>query len=489
MAFARHLLIYGLGGAASRLAAILLVPLYTHALPQTDYGRLELLLAVHALAVLIVGVQGESALARDWHEALEQTWASQLAGGALAMVGIGSLAVAALAAAAWLSGAMPAGLASYLPLVVLAAIPAQVLALQLLILRFSGNAAVFAGFALLDLVAAALFSAGFILGAGYGIGGALLGIVAGKLTCAAVAWPLTFGRVGLSRPPREVLARMIGYAAPTLPSVFLNWLQSTGTRVILALLLTFVAVAVAGVAFKVAALYAFLAYSVRMAWEPIAFRMLADDALGPDAFRPAWSYYAVGMLLVAGLATAAAPIAVALLTPPGYEAALPLAGFFIIGQFWSGALGILTIGIHGARVTSRLTPVYLSGAILNVFAIAVLAPWFGAVAAGIGSCLGGFASAVVALRLSEAHFPLRFGARLIVTAAAASAAIAVIGNTAFAGVERGGITVAAMVAPMTASAAAAVLLAGMTWLVGLTPRERAEMGATLATLAPGRRSA
>lgn len=489
MVFARQLLIYGIGGAASRLAAILLVPLYTHALPQADYGRLELLLAIHALAILIVGVQGESAFARDWHEAQEHGWASQLAGGALAMAGIGSLAVAALAAATLLSGAMPAGLALYLPLVVLAAIPAQVLALQLLILRFSGNAAVFAGFALLDLVAAALFSAGFILGAGYGIGGALLGIVAGKLTCVAAAWPLTFGRVGLARAPRPMLARMLGYAAPTLPSVFLNWLQSTGTRVILALFLTFVAVAVAGVAFKVAALYAFVAYSVRLAWEPIAFRMLADDALGPDAFRPAWSFYAVGMLLVAGLATAAAPFAVALLTPPGYEAAAPLAGFFIIGQFWSGALGILTIGIHGARVTSRLTPVYLSGAILNVFAIAVLAPWLGAVAAGIGSCLGGFASAAVALRLSEAHYPLRFGTRLLVTAAAASAAIAAIGYVAFAGIERGGITDPAMALPMTASATAAVLLAGLTWLIGLNARERADLGVTLAALVPGRRSA
>ena len=38
MAFARDLVIYGLGGAASRLAAIVLVPLYTRALPVEAYG-------------------------------------------------------------------------------------------------------------------------------------------------------------------------------------------------------------------------------------------------------------------------------------------------------------------------------------------------------------------------------------------------------------------------------------------------------------------
>jgi O-antigen/teichoic acid export membrane protein len=489
MAFARNLMIYGVGGAASRLAAILLVPLYTHALPQSVYGRLELLLALHALAVLVVGVQGESALARDWFEATDKGWADRLAGGALAMVALGTAVVVALAGLAWLTGWMPAGLVGYLPLVILAAIPAQVLAVQLLVLRFSGKPAAFAGFALLDLVSAALFSAGFILWGGYGIAGALLGILAGKLVCLAAAWPLTFARVRLARPGREVWSRMLGYAAPTLPSVFLNWLQSTGTRVILALFLSFVAVAIAGIAIKVAALYAFLVYSVRLAWEPIAFDMLAADSPPTTAFRAAWNQYAVLMLLAAGLATAAAPIAVAVLTPPGYESALPLAGFFIIGQFWTGALTILAIGIHGARLTSRLTPVYLSGAILNVLAIAILAPVMGAAAAGVGSLIGSLASAAVAARLSEAHYPVRFGRRLPIATALASTVIAVVGFAAYAGVGRGGITAGTIARPVAAVTATTLLVVAAAAMLGLTRHERIEMRVGLAPLARWGRSA
>jgi O-antigen/teichoic acid export membrane protein len=54
---------------ASRLAAVVLVPLYTRTLSITDYGRLELLLALHALVVILSGLQTESSIAREFFEA------------------------------------------------------------------------------------------------------------------------------------------------------------------------------------------------------------------------------------------------------------------------------------------------------------------------------------------------------------------------------------------------------------------------------------
>src|SRR5690348_16290605 len=119
MAFARDLLIYGIGGAASRLAAIVLVPLYTRALPVEAYGRLELLLALLALGVLIVGLQGESALARDLHQARAEGWDGRLVAASLVMVAMGTVALAVLALAVLASGTVPGDVAAYFPLVVL----------------------------------------------------------------------------------------------------------------------------------------------------------------------------------------------------------------------------------------------------------------------------------------------------------------------------------------------------------------------------------
>lgn len=56
MSFAKLFFIYGLGGAISRFAAIILVPLYTHVLSVAEYGQLEVLLALHMLTVILAGM-------------------------------------------------------------------------------------------------------------------------------------------------------------------------------------------------------------------------------------------------------------------------------------------------------------------------------------------------------------------------------------------------------------------------------------------------
>lgn len=482
MAFARQLLIYGIGGAASRLAAIVLVPLYTRALPVEDYGRLETLLALQALAVLTVGLQAESALARDFHEARGAGWDGRLVWGSMTIVGLGSLALALIGVAGWASGTIPAGIAPFLPLVALAAIPAQVLALQLLVIRFSGAASLFGFIAFLDLVSAALFSFGFIVIGGMGIAGALLGIMAGKLACLAIAWPFTFARLRVQKPGCVLVKAMLGYAMPTLPAVFLNWLQSNGSRLLLAIFLSFTGVAITGIALKVAALYAFLAYSFRLAWEPISFQMLASEDTRPGDFNAALESYAVVMLLLAGLATSVAPLVVALFAPAEYATAAPLAGLFIIGQFWIGAMPILVIGIHGARRTSLLTPVYLAGAIVNVAAIVVLAPRFGILAAAIGGFGGGLAGALLAARSSQAHYPVQFSSRLIGVTVMTSTALAMISYVAYRGPAGLAAGPVAFVPAMAGVAAATVTAVALTAMLGL---DRVGRRAMWTRLSPG----
>lgn len=467
MAFARQLLIYGIGGAASRLAAIVLVPLYTRALPVEAYGRLEILLALLALGVLVVGLQGESALARDIHQARTEGWEGQLIGGSLQMVAGGSVGLALLVLAVVASGTLEADIAARLPWVVLAAIPSQILALQLVMLRFRGAAALFAFVAFVDLASAALFSSIFIIVGKLGISGALFGIVAGKVTCIAIAWPFTFRGAGVRRPDRELWRAMLGYAAPTLPSVFLNWLQSNGSRLFLAIFLSFVGVALVGIAIKVAALYAFVAYSFRLAWEPISFQMLASADSRRGDFNIALESYLVIMMLVAGLTTAVSPLVVALLAPVQYAAAAPLAGMFVIGQFWIGVMPILSIGIHGARRTSRLTPIYLLGAAINVGAIVALATHIGIIAAAIGGMLSGLASAVWAARISQALYPVRFNTRALVVAAISSSLLAVAAyvvftpTATFAALSPPSLAAMAGVAGLTLVAVAATLWLGL----------------------------
>jgi O-antigen/teichoic acid export membrane protein len=50
----RHSVIYGIGGLISRFLAVLMLPLYTSYVSAGDYGRIELLMSVMAVAVVVI---------------------------------------------------------------------------------------------------------------------------------------------------------------------------------------------------------------------------------------------------------------------------------------------------------------------------------------------------------------------------------------------------------------------------------------------------
>jgi hypothetical protein len=72
-----------------------------------------------------------------------------------------------------------------------------------------------------DLTSCALFSALYIVTLGWGLDGALLGILSGKLVCVMLAWARTFGR-----PPQggtDLAQRKdADYGVPSIPAVLIG---------------------------------------------------------------------------------------------------------------------------------------------------------------------------------------------------------------------------------------------------------------------------
>jgi O-antigen/teichoic acid export membrane protein len=404
----RQFLIYGAGGAASRLAAIFLVPLYTRTLSIDDYGQLEVLLALYMGGTLLIGLQSESAVARDYYEMRTAEERTALYWNGLAISMAGFAALAALAGVAAIVGLAPDSFLPYLPWLLPMALAAQLLGIQLVVLRFAGKPIFFAFLSFLDLALSGLLSAALILAFDLGITGALGGILAAKCVAVAIAWPSTFSLRG-GRLSAAAARRMLAYALPTMPSVLMNWLQTTGSRVVLAFFFSLAAVGLVGVAIKIAALYGFLTYSFRLAWEPYSFAKLNAVKDDPALYDRAFQWYVLIMFLTAVAATALSPAILSILAPPIYSEAVRLAGFFIMAQFWVGSISILAIGIHGARVTALLTVVYGAGAALFLFLIAILAGPMGPAAAAIGTLASAILSALIAAHYSARHFGIRFG--------------------------------------------------------------------------------
>jgi O-antigen/teichoic acid export membrane protein len=426
MSFFRQLVIYGIAGAASRLAAIVLVPLYTRTLSVAEYGTFEVLLAVYALGILLSGWQSESALARDYHEASAEGWQRELTWSAIGITAAGFAIICALVGMLTALGAVPGSFAAYLPWLLVLLVPAQLVNLQLILLRFSNRSILFATLSFADLVVSAVATILFIVYGRLGIQGAFAGLLVGKGFVLIAAWGVTFGRFASPLPLRGTPLRMLRYGTPILFPVLLNWAQSSGSRILLALLLTLNDVAILGLALKIAVIFEIAALSFRQAWDPYAFGKLGDPAVAEPLFRRAMALYVLAMAAAAGGLILVAPLVTAVLAPPQYAPAAALTGFFVIGQFWQGAVSILAMGIHGSRRTSRIAYSYSVGAMINIATLVTLSRFAGVAAAGVGALASGIVTALLAARYSERTFHIRFDWRLLILTAIATAGFTTI---------------------------------------------------------------
>jgi O-antigen/teichoic acid export membrane protein len=456
MSFVRQFIVYGLGGAASRFAAILLVPLYTRTLPMSEYGRLELLLAIHALVLIFAGMQAESSVARDYFEARESGRQRALVGSAVQLALVGAAVTTLALLVVWLGGWFPDVFArgAVIPLVLLT-LPAQLLGVQQVVLRFGGQAVFFAWISFLDLASCAAFSVLYIVVFDMGVAGALWGAVTGKALCVLFAWRRSIGSPGLLAYDREWMRRVLAYGVPSMPAVLVAWLQSAGGRVLLALALTLSDVAIASVAIKVAALYGFLVYSYRLAWEPYSVARFNAVDQDPDIFTRALEWYVLTMFLACGATVLLGPWVTRALAPAQYAPAGTIAVFFIVGQFWVGITNVVIIGVNAARRTDLMLPVYGSGALLMVVLLLVLARPLGVVAAGVAFLAGSMCTAAVALHFGNRHYRGKMNAGLLVITAIATVAFTL---TVYAVLDGGGAAWTAFAVGAGALIAATVVI-------------------------------
>lgn len=411
--------IYGVLGSLSRVAGILLIPLYTRTLSIEDYGSLDVMISLNALFVILAGLQTESAVMREYQDAKARGLIPALVWGAVqvTLAGVALLATGLVFLA--VTGVLPPSMdLTTIGCLMALTLLTQLMGVQMVFLRFSGRPIAFAILSMVDILLAAGFSLVFVVIMDLGVVGALMGLVCGKLVLVSAFWGLTFKGPPAPFVDRSMIRRLVAFGGPSVPAVVAGWFQNVGNRPLLALTLPLVDVALTGVAVKVAAVYGIVVYSFRLAWEPFAMGRLDEPEETRGIFNHTVELYVATMFPLAGFAALAAPYMVRILAPVSFAPASELSVPFILGQFWLGLANMLSIGVLGARVPSRLITIQLAGVAVSVALLFGLARLVGPVAAGVGFLFGNMGMAVVAKYYSDRHFATRFNTTLLASAAA-----------------------------------------------------------------------
>jgi O-antigen/teichoic acid export membrane protein len=319
--------IYAAGTLVTRGLGLLLLPLYTRALPPGPFGLLDLIVTAGVLINLVVPLETPQAVARFWNERATGQGQRTLAGTSLvfACIGYTALLLLAWAGAAPLAAALGAGDADGMRAVQAGAV---FIAFNGVLLVLQGQfrwalrprAYALAGVAYALLVLAGL--AALLTLQAASVSSVLWVQAAAAATVAAgCAWALR-GGIALRLDLAE-LRRLLGFSLPLVPAGVALFATSYAHRFILGGWAPLDEVGLFGIASRVAALATLVLVGVQTALTPLTYAHHAEPGTPSRLARLAEGFWGAGLLACLVLALFGRDL-LALLTTPAYVGAASL---------------------------------------------------------------------------------------------------------------------------------------------------------------------
>jgi O-antigen/teichoic acid export membrane protein len=412
--------IYALGTIVSRGLGLLLLPLYTHALPPDSFGLLDLIVTAGVLVNLIVPLETPQAVARLWNEREAGAARRQLAATGLAFAaagyalfviacwGLAPLVAPLLSTRDDAAGALRAGVGFIAANGLMIVLQGQFR----YALRPRAYALVGIAYSLLVLAGMAALVA---LQRADVAGVLWLQAAAAATVTMASAWALRRD-IGW-RLERAELREMLSYSLPLVPAGMAIFATLHLHRYLLGALGTLDEVGLYSVASRLAGVATLVLMGVQSALTPLVYAHHGHPDTPAKLARLLETFWSLSLLSCLALA-AFAPELVALLTPGGYVGSAPLV-LWLAPAALLAQMYIFSPGIPLAKKTRWQLVLTVTSAAVGVVLAVQLIPLWQAFGAAVSTCAAAalfFAGWLVAgQRLYP--LPLRWGALAVVSVA------------------------------------------------------------------------
>lgn len=380
----KHSSIYGLGHILSRLASVVLLPVYTRYLTPADYGCIALLDLTAAVLTIFVGSGMASAVTRYHFE-----WDEPAKRGRVWWTGLTFVAVMAtvLVVPAWFARGVLAELTlgpdiAEGPFYFTLALPTiwfgtvtQVAAAYLRVQKWSG---LVVGLSLVRLLLNIAINVYFLVVLGLGVAGLLWGnLIASVVTMAAMwgVFAMSEGRYRFDWPLARALWR---YGAPLIVTSLLALIMHDADRYLLRLFLDLHDVGVYSLAYNIGhSVEAMCVMPFASIWGVVVFEIAAR----PDAkqvYAQVFEYFVFGLgLVMFGVCLFAKPL-LAVLADEQYAGAADLVPVVCLAYLFFGLHDHFRVPALIAKRTVSLLPAFVVAAAANLGLNFALIPVMGA---------------------------------------------------------------------------------------------------------------
>ncbi|MCW2950675.1 MAG: polysaccharide biosynthesis protein [Thermoleophilia bacterium] len=430
---ASHSAVYGVASVASKIVALLLLPLYTRYLTPTMYGTAEVILTLDLFAAAIARLGLQNAMMRFFYDAPideRMTTGARNVRAALTVTFLSAIAASGLLvlfrhplASFFLGDADYTFLIKVAALGLFANIAYSAMTATF---RLQQRPTAFLCVSLANIIASTLLTYWFVTGLKWGARGLLLGNFLGFLLLVPVAMAMQKAFV---KPllDWQIIKPMFAFALPTIPmAVAYQSLTLIDRSVIRHEGGGLDALGVYALAARFAGVVMLVVTALQLSWQPFAYS-IEDDAEAKHSFAIVTTWFAAVMgWLVAGLALLADPV-VKLMAPPDYAEAARVVPLLALGTGIYGAYFLVGIGASRVKRTGWHVLVAFGAVAVSLVANLLLVPWVGVMGAAVSDVLANLALVVFMLLRAQRVFHVdyevgRILRPVVLTAAAIAAA-------------------------------------------------------------------
>ena len=373
-AFFKDFMIYGLASVISKIAAVLLMPVYTSILTREEYGAMAMMVSMKGIIDIVSNLNIHSGIARDYYEKdINRKVLISTGFWSILILSVTIMSMMLLTRNFWKETVL--GLQGYETsfILLLMTIPAGSLVSYFSILtRFKKKPVLFSIGMIINLVIQLSIAIYTIVVLRIGISGFFLATLVADIFSIIYFSLLNKEYISFSFN-KTYLKRALIFSVPLLPAILAGWVDTSLGQIIVGKYVSLTDLGVYSVALQLASVFTLISTALNNVWSPFLYENYRMQGFQKEVERLFLTFIFILSVVSCGISLLSREIILLLSNPDYLNAAIYLTLLCIPMSVYL-LFPMASSGISISRDTKYTSIAYVSGSIFNIALLVVLLP-------------------------------------------------------------------------------------------------------------------